>query len=1396
MCRCKMFQNTTPYRSHGHRFISGAMALVFVLSATTPSFAKNFSSWEDLDTSRQQEKAETTYQEVLDVGEACAESFGDSRQKTPYLALTGQLYVLPEQFDQNFQSIQSRKFIQHQIETFSPSPVLLGELERESTQVYLNQLLYNWKLQSKIFRGSAKINLGNIGSWSEVKLAEKISDQTIASQKNIPNAIDPAELQKHIATFNGIIQSMNQTCSQANTIYSELMNAYNHSEKQDPTTNTKLTTILGPKEAYTFVDGGIKGAIRKRIQELRQVTTQEASFDKALLSQTMFGKMYSIDTQLKQYVGEYNTVSCVEYGKQLQLLPTDHQKIWNILGNAYGRMDWEYQKSLQETLDTFGEEDATTVLKNYIQTNPTSIQMALVANPSKDKALAVCDLVHDLQSSNLIKENIVSMLSPIAMITTIASMGSASPGTMAFLTYSALALNAYFIGTSVMDLVASYELEQRLQGTILAGQIDAEVGNTMIQSAQLSRPFSYINLGLAGLSAAALTTRAMQISKIRTYQQYLNAKGGSTPKQFASAENIFWGKQIKTYTLTKSEISNIANKLEPKGVPIKSPLSRDHEFYSPINNNGPIAPVKPTTKTSYTYSQMLKETKISPSTASKSIKMKPTIQNSPMARMEIEPDVVPMPLEPDIIVTPVIPDFTDSPVASVEQFKKDMEELAKTNKSARAETVIENDLNETDQSIIDEINLIGNGQGLLAAKARDWLNKHIHHQETPLYQNSKLSETSEIGISKHLNHPIHNEFFEIEAAYEKMQEELEERTKILKIIEEDNLIADADLKLLIKNHFDIDIENPTNNEYIDTYNKINELVHLANLNLIKTLKTELDKHGFKAETIKNKNGSHGLQITPTPQTKFYHSLVKYTKGITEKPDEFYTFIFNPLSLHILVANAAVLKTKVEFGLSTVENMILNEMGTTELHEIRHLYFHLLRKNRVSSVYHQTYLSENGDLNTTRAYKHHISAEEIFAYSNDLKEEIALTRKMAEYFPNEPVDFEGIEQIGQMLNKINFGILRSSHDFMMAIKNKSYVENPTTMGDSNPTIEIELSSGQSLQKDFVADSERKLFMDYLMDKTPNKGTHLDEILEYMYQEQQKLNYLAYNQIVILNALNKSIIEYYEIQNKLDATYDKHKNSSTIPKDELQKYMNVVRSNLRVDQKVNDILSMARYVYQLSKENSNFFPKKVHKMDEKFWPLVVIEPFSSPTAKPKQFDESFLDHLNYHVEDPSESRQNPLVLFRGISTFYKNSSTTQNELEVFTRWIVENFQFAPFWGKNKHGIEWGTSYMQMWPKSSFGSKHVSLQFDVIFMVGEDHKPYVVIKIPRTRQERLYAFDDLVKNLAVYIHDETLLPGKICPVQKYFNFATGAQPDQTDPTSWKLDYYEDIPALNVNP
>ncbi len=1391
------------------RLIAFVLVFSFSLTTLTPSAsAKASRTWEDFDSERHGTVVVQTYDDVMDVGEACAATFENHKGKDDaYLGLVGQMFISPAA-DAKFELAKAqRKYaLSQEIKNYEAPPLLLGQMERDSTQIYLNQLLYNWKVQSKIFRGTSKIDLGKVGFWPEIDQADKVSKTAVDSNANIPNAIDPIILQQHVKVFNAMITAINDTCSDATLSYTHLMDAYNHSDKQDPASNPILSILLGDQENFAIIDGGIKGAIRKRIQEIKNLTTFEAALYKAIISQTMFGKMYEVDTQLKNKVGEYNTIGCVERGQKLNLLPANHHELWVILGNSYGYLDWKYQKAIHDTLDTYGEKDSQEVLEEYAQNNPGTLQQMLIASSSKQQAMATCQIIHDIRTKNGIKNGINAILAPVTILASMMTAGAASATTASWIAYASLILNGYFFGSTIMDLSLSYDLEDKLNASILGNQIDTSIGQNMIKQVQSARPFSYINLGLSGLGVAAATARLSQLSKIKAYREYLDAKGGSTPKKFKGAQTNFLASQSKGAPLTRTKLGQIAHQLralknpgnkildwisgkkpatEPQGVPhnvanIKNYLDYikneknagnsklgygDDLYYKipdpktpprgPITTRDPVTGRKPINLQTSTYTKPQGSVEVA-------VKTKTL---SPTNRFEIEPDIVPMPVEPYVVPMPVLPDVIESPEASNKA--KEFLESQKQSKVKRAEQVLENDLNETDQAVIDEIQSIANGVGDLAKKAKEWLSRH----RLPISSHSHYS-TSESSVHVKNKLQIEKEFLYL-----------------------DNLNSD-----LIK-HLKAGNENAAK---------------LANEKLISSLSQIVEKYNFKFDILTNEADMNVLRILPTPETKFYRTLSQYTKKLNADPVEYYRIIFNPGELHFRFAAASVTDATVDVGLDSIKNILLNEIEKTELHEIRHLYYQFLRKTHQASLYHQGYSFSSGPLNTTNTYEHYVSAEEIPAYGNDLKEEVSLIRNITDttrrnlISDKEWVNFESMDSTADTLLDIDIGILRSSAKFLKAINNRSY--SLIELGsDSTHSVYLTLDTGEELRVDFISEEERAIFINFMNDRQKN----LIPLLEVIYTKQLQLNHLAYKQIIYLAKLTNAIAHYNKQIDDLDNEHETFVFSNLDGQiNDIEFIADYLRTETFAD-KINFILNTATLIYQMGKETGSSLTVDLKQGDDELWQSVISEPFvdtnvnQAPNTserknsdEPKKSsaskddyetpsygagkygDEKFLDHLVYNVDDP---QQNLVALFRGVSTFYKDTGTLQVELELFSKWVLDNFSFTPFWGRNMNGIDWGYSYLQMWPKANFATGNVSPQFDVVFLVDEKNRPFILVKIPKLNMEELYDFHDFVAHKGRYVGGNKLSPSFENKSLPYSYFTTNEQYNVTEPTIWMKEAYE---------
>ncbi|MEZ4845854.1 MAG: hypothetical protein R2877_02485 [Bdellovibrionota bacterium] len=665
----------------------------------------------------------------------------------------------------------------------------------------------------------------------------------------------------------------------------------------------------------------------------------------------------------------------------------------------------------------------------------------------------------------------------------------------------------------------------------------------MIQQLQASRPLSYVNIALSGLGAVAAGTRLAQISKVARYKKYLDARGGSLDKTYAASQEAWFGRQAKPSTMTRAKIKETAAKIkgpEPKGIKHDLGEAKLRDYLNFVksekgsgsgmfpNQPGTYGYVKPTPSpgapsvngggAGVALKAPGTTTKTVTSTKPSSVIAKPTVQPStPQAKMEILPDVVPMPVIPDIL----------EPVEFEQTNKKIREILEEERKGQqrRAEEVIENDLDETDLLVISTIDEISKGQGYLATKAKDWIAKHGGLGRGH-YDGNATHFLASAERNRSHNHAsrVEIDFLEVENDYTKLERLLQKRDGLMNQIIRKGILVESEKKKFMTNLDEKWSEDLLRNPIVELFDSNRMQIQLANEKIVIDLENVFLKYGFLTKKFYASNGIYELEITPTKETQFYGTLEKYFSKSEHRIEKF-KFIFNPVELHIRFAGASVNSTEVEFGLETAKNIILNEMGTVELHEIRHLYFEELRENRTPSIYHQSYGWENGDLNSTKIHQHYVSAEEIYAYGHDLKNELATNQKVMREIQkgregaiSDYVDLDEIESVAGTLRSISMGILHSSHDVLTAINERSYQS--LDVGGLRPSIYLNLDNGMYVEINMVSKEQRDTLFRYM----GNKPAFEVDILRHIYDKQKKLNHLAYQQVIFLNALVNALSNY--------------------------------------------------------------------------------------------------------------------------------------------------------------------------------------------------------------------------------------------------------------------------------
>lgn len=1731
----------------GRRVFATFLTFVLVFTSIVPAQAKNFHTWEELDTNRQEERnVEVAYEEVAEVGEACAAGFAKDPQKggiatsnAQYIGLAGQLYVLPPPFEngskEEFLNQVKIKQTQKEIQNFNPHPSTYKSLVDEASQIYLSGVIYNWIIQKEMFQGNPAVNL--IEFAQDPRIHPALS-KAVEARKSLtyspPSALNPDQLQDHIQVFNDQVREINSLCADSHFLRGHLLKVYGN-KKRETGMGSKLDAnfevadfILDESNTGLMANLGYDGAIRNRNSRMEEEAFLQIGLHKAIMSMTMFGKMYASNTQLRNHVGSFESDQCVQFGSQLKELPTDHDAIWKLLGNSYAELASKYKKSITEFLEK-PQDDPEDVLKDYVESNPGSIQMAMLANPSRVRALTMCNVLHEMHASQESKSAIFQMLAPVALLLNVMTLGASTPLTGSIIAYSALALNLFFIGATAMDLSLSYELEDKLQASILAGQIDEQMGRSMMDHLASSRPFSYLNLVLAGVGVKVVSSRIAQLNKMQRFRKFLDGKGGLSYKGKPKPKpiNPFSQYRINIRPFGKAEIHNIARQVrsrlggttanqnelirkwlnkapEPKGVKhdlgeaklnnylnfakneakagsglVKTGPDSFFKSAKPSEGGGlvsePTASVGPTpmgkptyvgqrpafsnatvaTKTKPVANPTVKnagkaglqnQVQINPAQAPKAASAAMIPQSKPVMEEEeettIDPNVAPMPVKPDVVIPPVWPRIVESPEAPnssdmkrdvrkylpeknertseqhaerivqgleifnvayleeiieiarqggelgrkaqelLENYQKDQKErywysiyyYAKLKQDLEKIEEDEQKRKQADAELIENLEkgefhvfdfpkmfLLAHGESENAQKIRKLLGMqrtssgHIRINVTQINPMLGRNLTSEqiaqfkqtlrfeqimmdvnmlnyyrtIGrgeIESYLSHKINDEawafiqknpinsiesyrqyfhlhfnggqssslggllnwypaevifvleqfkqlhaqsiermrvftfgmhdekpredvrrnsvhatrkanysnsveldFQVLEREYKKLSKLLKERDDRLAQLVENGIISPSLRDKFSKNLNLNPMESLPHVPLVEDLDTVRIEVQLANEKIILDLAMILHKYGFKTEKIYSSTGIYELQIYPTPETQFYRTVKGYISK-SKKSVENYEFIFNPVELHIRFASASVVMTTVEFGLDTVKNIVQNELETTELHEIRHLFYHELRELGVPSIYHQSYRWLNGELNSSDTYKHYVSAEEIPAYGHDLKHEWVKNQKIMRSVQgnlgmpvSDYVDLDEVSDIVAILHQLTMGMLISSNEILNSINERSYEDIQVNKNDGS--VSLHLKNGMFAEVNVVSRDQRELLAEYFNNNKSDANT----LLHFIYDQQKNLNHLAYQQVILLNALTNALDSYYEAVYNFDKSRDKlfSSKSEYVQINEIDKHIDDLESRYRIWENLSIIQALVLKIYQGSKETGLDHYPVATRLDVANWHYVVTNRFEPNKLKnggtvsvsneksnhlrnsqprpaqdysdePTIFgDESFITHfdrIKFHVVDPNQSRNNPYAFFRGLVSFYKGTKVTQADLEKFTRWIlnqraeVDGFEYVPFWGKNEHGVEWGYSAGQIF----LGHPHLKSQVDFVFVVDTKNKAYLILR--NNGRESIHPFVDVANNMDSYFVNGNIPVGGPVEGETYYNFNTHQNMGSKEKGTWEKEEYDDVPELVI--
>lgn len=508
---------------------------------------------------------ENTYTPIQNIGQACFDSFA-SKQAYPRSLVQQTFALYPKEqpwTDQSKKVPWTEGFTSQEKQN----------LWNDSTQIYLNQLFYQWitfedtfgrgarfeeKLTEKLPYGMTKL--------PNVSKAIQTAKTVFGSQaSNLRSVADPADLQDEINFVNTMIGEVNQVCKTRSATFVDLKKLYaDHNAFQTSVAETgldaKTQNLLYPQGQPTnmVTPGGIAGLIRTRMQEERELGSIEASLYRTLISRSKLGYLIDTKTDLQDRVGIFSPLGCVESGDQLRKINST-----DLILPSVKQIEKRYRDTVVR-LTNFTD-TAQGYVKDFIRENPASVLEALVVNPNQRHAQLVCSYIHEINNTQQIKEGFAPVVIMAGVILTATAGPEMSP-------IVAFGFNAFIAGVVFTDLVHSYAMQKHIEEAIIANQIPSLQGQEIIRSLKNERPLSYLNLALAGLGGIGSLAKINQMMKmdaeIQALNKKLSAQGGSTLEKFkqsaksgektkVAAKTTFIENPNATKTLSAGEVNAI-----------------------------------------------------------------------------------------------------------------------------------------------------------------------------------------------------------------------------------------------------------------------------------------------------------------------------------------------------------------------------------------------------------------------------------------------------------------------------------------------------------------------------------------------------------------------------------------------------------------------------------------------------------------------------------------------------------------------------------------------------------------------------------------------------------------------------------------------------------------------
>lgn len=388
------------------------------------------------------------------------------------------------------------------------SYVVARRLIANATRVYMNQTVYNWLYLRRKFFGE---NLDDVHRHPKFDSAYQYVSR-IADTRKI-SMMDETEWKNQINWFNEDLASVQGLCESyrlEDKIIQEKHDKYKKSRDQfgfDMKNHPDLLNVIYPQGQDPYmITASYDSLFNKRRNENMFKAAEDSSMRRFILSNSIFGMLYDGDTTLHDFVGDFDPLRCSNGIELNQIEELTHDR---EIFETVAEKEELYKKTVAELIENLENDDFYEVLVKYIQENPTSIQLALLYEPDPQAVYLLSGVLLEKQRREVIRQarnvGIGILTLPLVWVKGIVA------ARLVFM------MSTYYAISTVRDIRTTYQMEDRIKQSLASGQISKERGYAIIETIHDQRPYSYLNLALAGLSVAASGMRVRELGNMKAY---------------------------------------------------------------------------------------------------------------------------------------------------------------------------------------------------------------------------------------------------------------------------------------------------------------------------------------------------------------------------------------------------------------------------------------------------------------------------------------------------------------------------------------------------------------------------------------------------------------------------------------------------------------------------------------------------------------------------------------------------------------------------------------------------------------------------------------------------------------------------------------------------------------